>query len=107
MLKTALEVAAYVTFISAINQCQDKLKRTATYLENVLCYQKALAPEMSLNLMHKKIKSVVGRPVTVWGMINVSKGLVLGTCSSILTFSVLFVQIDNGLLKTAVKNSTK
>ena len=99
-LKTLLEVSAFATMVTIINTCQDQLRLRSIDVQNFFYLDETLGSAKSLPFLFPKLKSVLETPVTMWGMVNVSKGLVLGTCSSILTFSVLFVQIDHGSLKT-------
>lgn len=100
-LKTLFEVIAYGMMINLINNCQERLRVRSIGLQNFFYLDETLISAPSMSFTISKLISALESHVTVWGMVKVSRGLVMGTCSSIVTFSVLFVQIDNGSLKTA------
>lgn len=92
-------VSAFAFLICLICRCQDDLARGSVHIYDNLCAEEVTSGGPSPVLLVRKIEKVHLRRVTIWRTLDVTRSLILATCSSLLTFSVLIIQIDNGSLK--------
>lgn len=89
---------AFIFFISIYNEKLKKLSmRISSQLELNLI-DNCPAHFWVVSYLQNRITSCINEPLTAWKMVTVDRQVILTIATSCVTFSVLFIQINNGSL---------
>lgn len=90
-----------IGLIFFISICNEKVKKLSMFVSDQLeskFDQDISMTFLMVNYLQNKINSCINEPVTACKMVNVDRKIVLTIATSCVTFSVLFVQINDGAL---------
>ena len=87
-----------IFFISCRNERLKELSSALCDHLHLALIQQSSANYCMINHLEKKINEAINEPLTVCKLVTVERQLVLAFVSSCISFSVLFIQINNGAL---------